>query len=71
MQHCLTKELWWNRFIPYTDEELLKLETLTEKNNFAGRIQEMNMWICNACGVAVLDFPDDGTVDDYLKKNGL
>ena len=70
-----------NRFIPYTDEEPLKLETLTEKaralffpdgeNNFAGRIQEMNTWICNASGVAVFDFPDEGTVDDYLKKNGL
>ena len=70
-----------NRFIPYTDEEPLTLETLTQKaralffpdgeNNFAGRIQEMNTWICNASGVAVFDFPDDGTVDDYLKKNGL
>jgi len=56
------------------------LETLTEKartlffpdgeNSFAGRIQEMNTWICNASGVAVFDFPDEGTVDDYL-KNGL
>ena len=70
-----------NRFIPYTDEEPLKLETLTEKaralffpdgeNNFAGRIHEMNTWICNASGVAIFDFPDEGTVDDYLKKNGL
>ena len=70
-----------NRFIPYTDEEPLKLENLTEKaralffpdgeNKFAGRIQEMNTWICNASGVAVFDFPDGGTVDDYLKKNGL
>jgi len=70
-----------NRFISYTDEEPLKLETLTEKartlffsdgeNSFAGRIQEMNTWICDASGVAVLDFPDEGTVDDYLKKNGL
>ena len=70
-----------NRFIPYTDEEPLTLETLTEKaralffpdgeNNFAGGIQEMNTWICNASGVAVFDFPDEGTVDDYLKKNGL
>ena len=57
------------------------METLTEKaralffpdgeNKFAGRIQEMNTWICNASGVAVFDFPDEGTVDDYLKKNGL
>ena len=70
-----------NRFIPYTDEEPLKLETLTEKaralffpdgeNNFAGRIHEMNTWICNASGVAIFDFPNEGTVDDYLKKNGL
>ncbi|XP_067026126.1 uncharacterized protein [Acropora muricata] len=70
-----------NRFITYTDEEPIKLETLTEKartlffpdgkNNFAGRIQEMNTWICNASGVAIFDFPDEGTVDDYLKKNGL
>ena len=70
-----------NRFIPYTDEEPIKLETLTEKaralffpdgkNNFAGPIQEMNTWICNASGVAIFDFPDEGTVDDYLKKNGL
>ena len=70
-----------NRFIPYTDEEPLKLENLTEKawalffpdgeNKFAGRIQEMNTWICNASRVAVFDFPDGGTVDDYLKKNGL
>ena len=47
-----------NRFIPYTDEEPIKLETLTEKarelffpdgkNNFAGRIQEMNTWICKS-----------------------
>ena len=70
-----------NRFIPYTDEEPITLETLPEKartlffpdgkNNFAGRIQEMNTWICNASGVAIFDFPDEGTVDDYLKKNGL
>ena len=70
-----------NRFIPNTDEEPIKLESLTEKaralffpdgkNNFAGRVQEMNTWICNASGVAIFDFPDEGTVDDYLKKNGL
>ena len=73
-----------NRLIPYTDKEPLKLETrLTEKvralffpdgeNNFAGRTQEINMWISNASGVAVFDFPDDRSVDDYLhvKKNGL
>ena len=60
--------------ISYTDEEPLKLETLTEKvralffrdgeNNFAGRVQEMNTWICNTSGVAVLDFSDEGSVDD-------
>ena len=70
-----------NCFIPYTDEEPITTETLTEKartlffpdgkNNFAGRIQEMNTWICNASGVAIFDFPDEGTVDDYLKKNGV
>ena len=41
------------------------------KDNFAGRTQEMNTWICNASGVAIFDFPDEGTVDDYLKRNGL
>lgn len=73
-----------NRFIPYTDEEPLtgcRLETLTEKacalffpdgkNYFSGHIQEMNTWICNASGVAIFYFPDEGTVDDYLKRNGL
>ena len=63
-----------NRCILYTDEEPLKLETLAEKvrvlffpdgeNNFAGRIQEMNTWICNASGVAVFDFSDKGSLDD-------
>ena len=63
-----------NGFIPYIDEEPLRLETLTEKvralffpdgdNNFAGRIQEMNTWICNTSGVAVFDFSDEGSVDD-------
>ena len=70
-----------NCFVPYTDKEPFKLETRTDKvrtlffpdgeNNFVGRIQETNTWICNASGVAVFDFPDDRTVDDYLKKNGL
>ena len=67
-----------NRFVPYTDKEPLKLETRTRtlffpdgENNFAGRIQETNTWICNTSGVAVFDFPDDRTIDDYLKKNGL
>ena len=31
----------------------------------------MNTWIFNAGGVAIFHFPDEGTVDDYLKKNGL
>ena len=35
------------------------------ENYFAGRIQEMDTWICNASGVAIFDFPDEGTVDDY------
>ena len=57
-----------NRFIPYTDKEPIKLETLTEKaralfftdgkNNFAGRTQEMNTWICYTSGVTIFDFPD-------------
>ena len=70
-----------NHLIPYTDEEPLTSETLTKKaralffpdgeNNFAGHIQEMTMWICNTSGVAVFNFPNEGTVDDYLKKKGL
>ena len=57
-----------NRFIPYTDEEPIKLETLTEKaralflpdgkDNFAGPIQEMNTWICSASRVAIFGFSD-------------
>ena len=60
---------------------LMKNQTLTEKvrvlffpdaeNNFACCTQEINTWISNASGVAVFDFPDDESVDDYLKKNGL
>ena len=41
------------------------------KNNFAGHIEEMNKWICDATGVAIFDFPDEGTMEDYLKSNGL
>ena len=59
----------------------MKNQTLTEKvralffpdaeNNFACFTQEINTWISNASRVAVFDFPDDESVDDYLKKNGL
>ena len=42
-----------------------------KKNNFAGHIDEMNKWICDTTGVAIFDFPGEGTVEDYLKSNGL
>ena len=34
---------------------------------------EMNRWICNTTGVAIFDFLEGGggTVEDYLKSNGL
>lgn len=31
----------------------------------------MNTWICNTTGEAIFEFPDEGTVEDYLKRNGL
>ena len=70
-----------NRFITYTDADPLKMEELVDracalffpggKNNFAGHIDEMNKWICDTTGVAIFDFPGKGTVEDYLKSNGL
>ena len=43
-----------------------------DEDSFASGIQEMNTQICDASGVAVFDFFfDEGTVDDYLEKNGL
>ncbi|XP_022806613.1 uncharacterized protein LOC111343696 [Stylophora pistillata] len=70
-----------NRFIAYTDADPLKMEEIVEracalffpggKKNFAGHIDEMNKWICDTTGVAIFDFPGKGTVEDYLKSNGL
>ena len=55
-----------NRFIAYTDTEPLTLEDLTEKtcalffpngnNIFAGRLEEMNKWICDTTEGAILNF---------------
>ena len=36
------------------------------KNNFTGHLEEMNKSICDAIGVAIFDFPDEGTMEDYL-----
>ena len=70
-----------NRFITYTDADPLKMEELVNracalffpggKNIFAGHIDERNKWICETTGVAIFDFPGEGTVEDYLKSNGL
>lgn len=52
-----------NRFIAYTDTKPLTLEDLTEKactlffpngkNSFAGRLEEMNTWICDTTEGAI------------------
>ena len=72
-----------NRFIAYTNDDPPSLEEIMEKASalffpggksvFAGHLDEMNRWICDTTGVAIFDFLEGGggTVEDYLKSNGL
>ena len=40
--------------------------------SFAGRLEDVNRWICNTTEETVFEFPDEGgTVEDYLKRNDL
>jgi len=38
---------------------------------FAGYLEGMNKSICDATGVAIFEFPEEGRAEDYLKSNGL
>ena len=38
---------------------------------FADNLEEMNEWICDATRVAIFEVPEEGTLEDFLKCEGL
>ena len=70
-----------NRFVAYNASTPLTLNDLKIKASnlffpegnsvFAGPVDNMVLSICDITKTAIFDFPDDGTLDGYLKEKGL
>ena len=70
-----------NRYIVYTDPPSLLLGELKQKaidlffpsgkNKYGGSADILSFTLCDATQAPVHEFPWDGTLNDYLKENGL
>ena len=70
-----------NRFVAYSALEPPTVEDLKEKasalffpdgkNDFAGSVDDMLLDICDTTRTLITQFPGDGTVESFLKENGL
>ena len=70
-----------NRFVAYTALEPPTVEEVKQKatalffpdgkSAFAGSVDDMLLDICDATQMAIIRFPGDGTIESYLKENGL
>ena len=70
-----------NRFVTYCGLEPPTMEELKQKasalffpdgkSTFAGLLDDMFLDICDSSQTAIFEFPGDGTVESYLKHNGL
>jgi len=70
-----------NRFVAYTASEPSTVEELKQKattlffpdgkSAFAGPVDDMLLDICDTTQTAIIRFPGEGTIESYLKENGL
>lgn len=70
-----------NRFVAYTASEPPTVEELKQKatalffpdgkSAFAGSVDDMLLDICDTTQTAIIRFPGEGTIESYLKENGL
>ena len=70
-----------NRFVAYHASEPPTVEELKQKatalffpdgkSAFAGSVDDMLLDICDTTQSAIIRFPGEGTVESYLKENGL
>ena len=70
-----------NRYVAYTASEPPTVEELKQKatalffpdgkSAFAGSVDDMLLDICDTTKTAIIRFPGEGTIESYLKENGL
>ena len=70
-----------NRFVAYTASEPPTVEEVKQKatalffpdgkSAFAGSVDDMLLDICDTTQMAIVRFPGEGTIESYLKENGL
>ena len=70
-----------NRFVAYTASEPPTVAELKQKatalffpdgkSAFAGSVDDMLLDICDTTQTAIIRFPGEGTIESYLKENGL
>eukprot|EP00794_Sanderia_malayensis_P002363 gene2363-2724_t len=70
-----------NRFLTYTDSEPLSMADVLDKScslffpggrsNHGGRLEALNKTLCDPAKEVISEFPDGGSVSDYLETKGL
>lgn len=69
------------RFVSYNELEALSLEELKSRasalffpggtNKFAGSLKNMRIQVCDCTRSVIFEFPNNGTIIEYLNANGL